>query len=118
MAATFTERVRRIVRAVPRGRVVTYGQVAACAGNPRGARQVSWILHSSSRRHGLPWHRVINRRGCISLPPGSGSELQRAMLEGEGIELDETGRVDLRLFGMEHLEDPGRNGLGWEGPRA
>jgi len=40
------------------------------------------------------------------------------MLEGEGIELDETGRVDLGLFGMEHLEDPGRNDLGWEGPRA
>jgi methylated-DNA-protein-cysteine methyltransferase-like protein len=101
---SFTERAKRLIKAVPHGRVVTYGQIAAFAGNPRGARQVAWILHSSSRRFRLPWHRVINGKGCISLAPGSGYELQKTMLLGEGVVFDEKDRINLRRFGVSCLE--------------
>lgn len=97
----FTRRVRDVVSAVPRGRVVTYGQVAALAGNVRGARGVAWILHSSSEAVGLPWHRVVNARGGISLPPGRGFEEQRRRLTAEGVIMTPDGRVDLRRFGWE-----------------
>ena len=95
MASEFTERVISIISAIPQGRVATYGAVARAAGNPRGARGVVWILSSSSRKANLPWHRVINSKGRIGLGPGDGYELQRAMLESEGVELDEDNRIDL-----------------------
>ena len=94
----FTQRVIDIIRAIPEGTVATYGQVAALAGNRRAARQVSRILHSSSGKHGLPWHRVVNREGRISLPRGRGGVRQRSRLEAEGIRLDATGRIDLDTF--------------------
>ncbi len=94
----FSERIRLAVKSIPFGRVATYGRIAALAGNPRGARQVSRILHSSSRKHDLPWHRVIGARGTISLPEGHGYELQRSLLEHEGIQFDGE-RVDLERFG-------------------
>jgi len=77
--------------------VATYGQVAALAGNRRGARQVVRVLHSSSRKEGLPWHRVINSKGMISLT-GEGFDIQRSLLEAEGVEFDEKGKVNLRSF--------------------
>ena len=95
MAGPFTERVRSIIALIPRGRVATYGQVALLAGHPRAARQVSWILHSSSRRYALPWHRVIGGRGTLSLQPGRGYEEQRALLLAEGVCFDGHGRVDM-----------------------
>lgn len=95
----FTRRVIDTILAIPSGTVATYGQVAALAGNRRAARQVSRILHSSSRKYGLPWHRVVNREGRISLPPGRGGGRQRRLLESEGIQPDRTGRVDLDQFG-------------------
>ena len=67
----FTEEVLDIIKMIPKGKVMTYGQIAAYAGNPRGARQVSRILHSMSSSHELPWHRVINSKGGISLTPRS-----------------------------------------------
>jgi methylated-DNA-protein-cysteine methyltransferase related protein len=80
-----SRRIIALVCAIPRGRVVSYGQIAAMAGLPNGARQVARLLHSSSGAHRLPWHRVINAAGGISLPPGAGGELQRALLEREGV---------------------------------
>lgn len=97
MPTLFTERVIDIIRAIPEGKVLTYGAVAALAGNPRGARQVSRILHSSSEKHNLPWHRVINSRGCISLPPG-GREVQRKLLEDEGVVFGTDGCIDLAVY--------------------
>jgi len=97
LPTAFTERVIDIVRAIPAGKVLTYGTVAVLAGNPRGARQVSRILHSSSEKYSLPWHRVINAAGCISLGPG-GAEMQRALLEAEGIRFDGNGCIDLSLY--------------------
>lgn len=97
---SFHQTAIEAIRNIPVGRVATYGQIAALAGNPRASRQVSRILHSSSRKEKLPWHRVINSKGGISLPPGRGYELQAALLREEGIEVDDNGRVDLRRYGL------------------
>ena len=68
------------------------------AGNPRAARQVVRALHSSSGKEKLPWFRVINSKGQISLKPGQGYELQKALLEDEGIEFGLTDTIDLARF--------------------
>jgi methylated-DNA-protein-cysteine methyltransferase-like protein len=100
---SFSDRVKQLIAGIPSGKVATYGQIAACAGNHRASRQVAWLLHSSSRKANLPWHRVINSRGGISLPIGGGFEQQRTALEAEGITVDRNGRVDLK----KHLWNPG-----------
>lgn len=94
----FTEEIIKIIQSIPKGKVMTYGQVAEWAGNPRGARQVSRILHSMSRKHSLPWHRVINSKGEISLPPENGGLLQRQMLEDEGVVFKGSGKIDLKIY--------------------
>ena len=63
----FTENVVEIIRSIPEGKVATYGQIAGLAGSPRAARQVVRALHSMSKKHRLPWHRVINAKGQIAL---------------------------------------------------
>ena len=88
----------RVIRGIPRGRVATYGLVAAAAGSPLGARQVARILHSLSRKERLPWHRVIGSRGAIRLPHGLGFETQRGLLRREGVVVSSQGRVDLAKF--------------------
>jgi len=108
MPESFHRRVISIIKKIPRGKVATYGRIAVLAGNPRAARQVVRALHSSSEKEKLPWHRVVNARGRISLKPGSGYELQKALLEKEGVDFDETDRVDLELF----LWDSGRSDRG------
>ncbi len=85
MLKPFTRNVLAVINAIPEGKVLSYGRVAALAGNPGGARQVSRILHSMSEKYDLPWHRVVNSKGKISLPPGRGYELQKALLESEGV---------------------------------
>lgn len=89
----FTERVIRTIQGIPAGHVMTYGQVAAAAGNRRAARQVVRILHSMSAKHELPWHRIINAKGEISFTAGD----QHALLEAEGI-LFINGKVDLSIY--------------------
>jgi len=98
MPASFHDRVKIVIRKIPKGRVATYGQIAACAGNPRAARQVVRVLHSSSRKAKLPWHRVINREGRISLKPNQGYEIQKALLLKEGISFDKNDTIDLGRF--------------------
>lgn len=90
----FTINVIQIIKSIPPGFVMTYGQVAKEAGNNRGARQVSWILSSLSKKHQLPWHRVINAKGEIS---HTGSE-QRELLEMEEVEFNMKGQVDLKEY--------------------
>ncbi len=102
----FTMRVLRAVKAVPRGKVATYGLIACLSGNPRAARQVSRILHSCSERHELPWHRIINAQGGISLT-GDGGALQRALLEAEGVTFSHAGFIDLQR----HLWQPNPDDL-------
>ena len=94
----FRERVLSIVEAVPRGNVVTYGQVALLAGSPRAARQVGMVLHGLREADEVPWQRVINAQGKISTYRIGSGELQRALLEAEGVEFDSEGRVDLGRF--------------------
>ena len=91
------QRIARVVAAIPRGRVATYGQVAAQAGNPRAARQVAWALRVYAGR-GLPWHRVIGAGGDIRLPQGNGLERQRALLRAEGVAVDSAGHLDLAAY--------------------
>ena len=90
----FTKRVVTIIQEIPPGYVMSYGQVAAAAGNPRGARQVVRILHLMSEKYELPWHRIINAKGEISL---SGKD-QRGLLEAEGVEFSLNGKVDLATY--------------------
>jgi len=94
----FAKKVTELVAAIPKGCVATYGQIAAMAGNPRAVRGVVWILNSSSGKYDLPWHRVINKKGKISLPRGEGAEEQRFRLESEGIVFDLEGVIDLERF--------------------
>ncbi len=95
------ERFYDVVRQIPPGRVATYGQVAALAGQPRHARQVGYALFALRGDQGedVPWHRVINAKGEISQRRDTGPEgLQRAMLEAEDIVFDLAGRIDLRRY--------------------
>lgn len=92
---TFTEKIVRMIQAIPSGKVATYGQIAALAGNSRGARQVARVLHSMSEKYELPWHRVINVKGQIVISDGN---LQKELLEQEGVAVDGKLRVDLKKY--------------------
>lgn len=96
---TFRERVLQVVREVPPGRVVSYGQVALWAGSPRAARQVGSVLFGLRESDGdVPWQRVVNARGGISTYKVGAGELQVALLRAEGVEVDADG-VDLARWG-------------------
>ncbi|MFN3198784.1 MAG: MGMT family protein [Bradymonadia bacterium] len=95
----FNQMVYALVRTVPPGRVTTYGDVATALGSVRVARQVGYAMAASLASDEVPWQRVINREGRIS---GRGDTLraleQEALLEAEGIHLDDKGRVDLKTL--------------------
>ena len=91
-----------VVRRIPRGRVATYGQVAELAGLEGHARQVGYALHQLPPRSNVPWHRVINAKGGISArSAGDSHELQRMLLEAEGVVIDGRGRIELKRFRWE-----------------
>ena len=91
------EKIYAVVRKIPRGRVATYGQVAALAGLKGHARQVGYALHALRVSTGVPWQRVLNAQGTISLREAGGTS-QRMLLEQEGVEFDAGGRVNLKRF--------------------
>lgn len=96
--APLTERILSVLKAIPRGKVASYGQVAALAGSPRGARQVSRVLHSLSAKEKLPWHRVIGSDGRISLPmEGEGGE-QARLLRKEKVAVAPDGSIPVDKF--------------------
>lgn len=98
--ASFTERVWRLVRKCPRGRIVSYGGVAAILGTPRAARGVGQALKALPDDTDVPWWRVVNRNGEISIRSAEyAPALQRALLEAEGVKFDVRGRIDWRKFG-------------------
>jgi methylated-DNA-protein-cysteine methyltransferase-like protein len=101
----FTRRVIEITKEIPAGTVMTYGQIAAEAGSPRGARQVVRILHSMSGTHDLPWHRVINAKGEIALSDDESRFTQRTLLEQEGLHVDANDRIDLSIY-RHHNREP------------
>jgi len=92
----FTKEVIRIIQNIPSGKVMTYGQIATQAGNPWGARQVVRILNSSSNAYHLPWHRVLNAKGGISLTGIGGWEQGQRLLQEDILVID--GFVDLDLY--------------------
>lgn len=99
MATEFTKKVIQVISAIPEGKVATYGQIAELAGKAGAARGVSWILHSSSKAHRLPWQRVLGARGRISFPKGARAfREQRRLLEEEKIVFKDNGTVDLAKF--------------------
>jgi methylated-DNA-protein-cysteine methyltransferase-like protein len=81
----FTHKALLIIKSIPHGKVMTYGQVARICGQPRGARQVVRILHSMSEKYDLPWYRVINSKGEIGERASEMVSLQKDFLECEGI---------------------------------
>ncbi|ANU15490.1 MGMT family protein [Planococcus halocryophilus] len=101
---TFTEKALNIIKQIPAGKIMTYGQVAAIAGSPRAARQVTRILHSMSDKHNLPWHRIVNKQGQIALNDEEGRFSQRKLLQKEGVEVDSNDQVDLVRFRFDPLE--------------
>lgn len=98
MATELTKKIIAVIKKIPKGKVATYGLIATLAGNPRAARQVVRILNIYWEKEKLPWHRIIGSQGKISLKPGQGYELQKSMLEKEGIVFDNRGKVDFDLF--------------------
>ncbi len=91
-----------MVRRIPRGRVLTYGQVARILGQVRGARAVGWAMRAlgGAEAKRVPWHRVVGAGGRISLRAGPGPELQRRRLRQEGVRF-RSGCVDMRKHGLE-----------------
>ena len=98
MRKSFYQRVIDIIKRIPRGKVATYGQIAEYAGNCQAARQVAYILHSSSLKENLSWHRVVNSKGSISLKPRHGYELQKQMLKEEGVTFGKNDCINLKRF--------------------
>lgn len=111
---TYNQLVWKIVEQIPEGKVSTYGQIASMIPPPDGAdadqfrrlgaRWVGTAMNNTPSGRGIPWQRVINSHGSISLPPGSSSaDEQRSLLEREGVPFDGAGRVDFEV-------------VGWDGP--
>lgn len=95
---TAYDRIYAVVKRIPRGRVATYGQVGELA-RASGPRQVGYALFSLPAGRGVPWHRVVNSRGEVSPRAGSDShELQRVLLEAEGVVFGTHGRIALDRY--------------------
>ena len=92
----FAQRIYEVVRDIPEGQVMTYGQVARLAGNPRGARGVGFTLRRCAESDGTPCHRVIHGDGSLC----QGWAAQRQLLEAEGVGFGPDGRVDLKEYGV------------------
>ncbi|HEX3028630.1 MAG TPA: MGMT family protein [Clostridia bacterium] len=95
----FFEEVYEVVKKIPRGNVLTYGDIAKLLGQPKKAKIVGWALHSNPSPGIIPCHRVVNRNGELS---GSfafgGMEVQKKMLEAEGIIFNEEGTINLKKY--------------------
>jgi len=97
---TVSERMITLIGFIPRGKVSTYAQIARVAGAGNAARMVVRILHSSSGKYHLPWHRIVRSSGEIALHPEQGGAEQRSLLLGEGVSFLSEWRVDLRRCGI------------------
>ncbi|MGL4860522.1 MAG: MGMT family protein [Enterobacteriaceae bacterium] len=97
LSAPLSQRVYTVVAAIPPGKVLTYGNVAQLAGSPRAARQIGRLLSRLPAGSTLPWHRVINHQGRISLT-GESYQKQLTLLKQEGICFDTTERIDLKRY--------------------
>lgn len=97
---SFKDKVIAYVIKIPKGKVASYGQVAAAAGSPRAARQVGGILKAADPRTKLPWWRVINSQGQISIKGNweVSKELQSALLKREGIKVNKNFQIDINQY--------------------
>ncbi len=103
-------RIVAAVKRIPRGKVATYGQIARLAGLPGHARLVGYALHRLPEGSPVPWHRVVNRKGRISLASDpSAGPLQRELLESEGVVFDAAGAIDLDLHQWRRRRTPTRS---------
>jgi methylated-DNA-protein-cysteine methyltransferase-like protein len=103
----FFEQVYRLVCQIPAGKVASYGMIARMLGHPHAARTVGWALHSLPEGSDVPWHRVINSQGRVSTGgEGQADNLQRVLLEAEGVRFDEHGKVDGDRFSWAGLPWP------------
>jgi methylated-DNA-protein-cysteine methyltransferase-like protein len=94
----YRERVYEIVRRIPRGRVMTYGQIAYILGKGYTPRTVGFVMHGADDKK-IPWHRVINSQGrCSTARIVLPTDMQQRMLEREGVKFDQSGRCDLEVF--------------------
>ena len=101
MSGNSYEKIYEVVKSIPKGKVATYGQVAALAGNPRLARVVGYALHVNPAPGVIPCHRVVNREGKVTPAFAFGGEaVQRTLLESEGIVFEADGTVDLEKYRM------------------
>lgn len=96
----FKNNVLRVVKAVPYGKVVSYGQVALYAGVARAARQVGWILNQNGEAGGVPWWRVVNNKGAITIKGNKyyDARIQRKLLISEGVEVNEDFGLDIEKY--------------------
>lgn len=95
------ERIYEVVKSIPKGNVATYGQVASLAGNPRWSRVVGYALHNNPDPSTIPCHRVVNREGKVAAAFVFGGEnVQRQLLENEGIVFEPDGTIDLEKYGI------------------
>jgi len=102
--STLYQQIYHLVRQIPTGRVVTYGQIARQLGCT--PRTVGFAMAALPVGHDLPWQRVINSRGEVSPRRcGDGERVQRLLLESEGVRFDDRERVDLGVYGWEFLEE-------------
>ena len=95
------ERIYEAVKTIPKGKVATYGQVAALVGNPNLARTVGNALHANPDNSTIPCHRVVNHKGNVA--PGyafGGPDIQRKLLESEGVVFESDGKIDLKKYGI------------------
>jgi len=90
--------IYEVVRQVPRGRVASYGQIAEIVGAGCDARMVGYAMAATPEGSDVPWQRIVNREGKISLP-GQGGAIQRMRLEAEGVAFDARNRIDMQRFG-------------------
>ncbi|WP_088071752.1 MGMT family protein [Gottfriedia luciferensis] len=100
---SFTSRAIEIIKNIPSGKVMTYGQVAKLAGSPRGARQVVRILHSMSQKYHLPWHRVLNAKGEIGIQDEEGFLKQKQYLQNEGINFIDERKINLNVYQVNQI---------------
>ena len=95
------EKIYEVVKGIPKGKVMTYGQVALLAGNPRWARVVGYALHNNPSPGTIPCHRVVNREGRVAAAfVFGGGNAQRELLEKEGITFEIDGRIDIKKYGI------------------
>ena len=96
------DKVYELLRTIPKGKVLTYGQIGSCLGNKNLARVVGNILHNNPEPITTPCHRVVNAKGEVAAKFGfGGGEVQRRLLEEEGIVFELNGRIDLKKYGMD-----------------